>query len=438
MTGNRRSRIAMVLGACLAGIGGLSIYGVAGARPADPASSATVGSSCADPEVWSVGAGPTLPRLAATLPGHINVGGAFPPGAPATVYWFLSPGYVICSAKVQLAGGATVAPTTVLPYPSPTPLGGQYDESSDPASHYTAITITAAKSPVPPGRSCNYPVKSTLFETFAARHGGRPPAVYVKAIEVSPTSLRLKLTPRKPNLRLCPKADLDLWLTTPHGELIRPIHVSVPINPHGGLTAPITLPPGSYRSGETGEPVFNFVSVYARYTQPPATVGLKHTAQAATAAQPLKPAPKTVFQCQKKFKGSKQRKARSACIQRVKSEKPGTSCAHPLISGWQGAAHVGDARDFTVEIQGVDPNLPNGSIEHMYLEITVHNPRVVLCPKAEIIVDYKTTEELLHSVPGVGRELTYFVSVEPHGGTSSTVLTQTGGYQAYAKARYVK
>ena len=60
--------------------------------------------------------------------------------------------------------------------------------------------------------------------------------------------------------------------------------------------------------------------------------------------------PKTVAQCKGKFKRGST--ARTRCIKRVEAEKPGTSCAHPLFSGFavDGAvSQKSDTKDFTVK-----------------------------------------------------------------------------------------
>ncbi len=48
------------------------------------------------------------------------------------------------------------------PYPTPTPSGGEYRESRGSRSPLHLIVITAARSPVPAGSSCNYPLSSGL------------------------------------------------------------------------------------------------------------------------------------------------------------------------------------------------------------------------------------------------------------------------------------
>jgi hypothetical protein len=63
--------------------------------------------------------------------------------------------------------------------------------------------------------------------------------------------------------------------------------------------------------------------------------------------------PKTVFQCQKRFKAGPKR---SACVKRVMSEKPGASCAHPVTS-WlsQTQEPYGDHKDMPIELLVLEP-----------------------------------------------------------------------------------
>lgn len=257
------------LGACcLAVVAGMGLFAALAASAGVSAHAATSGpgSSCADPESVTVGYGSAAPILASTPDYQIKWMGDFQPGYPGSMVWYAPPGDIICSTRVQLANGTVAPPTNVFPYPTPTPTGGQYDETADPASHFSSITITAAKPPVPEGKSCNFPVESSLAETI--QHTGPRPAISVKMIEVSPLALRLKLTPRKPNLLLCPKADLSVWLTDAQGNPIRRVDYYLSVKPHGGLTSVVTVPPSSYRPGENTDPATTEAWAFARVVKP--------------------------------------------------------------------------------------------------------------------------------------------------------------------------
>jgi len=146
-----------------------------------------------------------------------------------------------------------------------------------------------------------------------------------------------------------------------------------------------------------------------------------------------KPLPKTVFQCQKVFKHSASKRA--ACIRRVKSEKPGANCQHPIMSGTNGVEHFGDHKEFTVDVHGVDPNHPVEKEQSIWMKVTLHTSRLVLCPKAELEVDVVTAAELLGQVPLNTQHRIFHVSIPPTGGESSSVKTAVDGYAGRAFAR---
>jgi hypothetical protein len=170
---------------------------------------------------------------------------SLPGSGPMTTEWWATPGYLICSAHLQLADGSVASPTYLIPSATPTPIGGQYDEAAgNPGSALNTITITTAKYPVPPGSSCRYPQESSLIGTVS--HAGPKSHVSVNVVEVSPTRLRLKLKPHKANLALCPTAYIYLWSPFPGRRLVFPVSVK----PHGGLSSTVTVPAGSYTPKE--------------------------------------------------------------------------------------------------------------------------------------------------------------------------------------------
>lgn len=124
--------------------------------------------------------------------------------------------------------------------------------------------------------------------------------------------------------------------------------------------------------------------------------------------------PQTVFGCKKRFQpGSSQR---AACIKRVVSQKPGSSCAHPLESGMAtDGASTGDTKDFTVTTKTISEENsvhPEPRIEEV--EVTIHNPRVVLCSV--------TVNETVTNRSTYAREShVYHPTISPHGGLSSPV-----------------
>ena len=427
---SRRSKEVAALRACLAVVAAVgvspTITPIASARvPRAGASATGVGSSCADPESVTLGYDSTH-NLAETPGYRIKWLGGFGPSFTGSLVWYAPPGEIICSTRIQLANGSVVPPTYLFPYPTPTPNGGQYDELAEPASHVSTITLTAAKSPVPAGKSCTFPIESSLGDTI--QHTGPRPDILVKLIEVSPASVRLKLTPRKPNLVLCPKADFSVWLTDAQGNPVRRLNFYVPVKPHGGLTPVITIPPGTnYRPGvEATDPAMTEAWAFARMAPGTSHKARAKKARAARTAAPpaAHPAsnPTTVSQCKKRYKpGSK---PRAACIKRVK--RPGSSCEHPLMSLQTSYGPGGDKADFTVELGKYDNEaLPFVPVQVNAI-VTIHNPRVVICPKVKII-DFH---------PGSsGTPPHYYAMVGPEGGSSSTITIPFGIFTPTAYAR---
>jgi hypothetical protein len=154
------------------------------------------------------------------------------------------------------------------------------------------------------------------------------------------------------------------------------------------------------------------------------------TALAASAHTTAKPT--TEFQCKKAFaKGSHQR---AACIKRIKSEKPGISCKHPLFSGRavdNGTAQKSDLKDFIVN-EKIDRTHLSGEVGFkntvtFQAEVVVHNPRVVLC-RVEVV-----------EFEGKGRH--WPLKISPHGGLSSELTLENSihiailGYARYTATR---
>jgi hypothetical protein len=245
----QRSNRVAVLGACFAAVVVavviLAIAPIASGASAQMAVGAP-GASCANPEVGGEQLLPTLTSLSFTP--RIDIL-QFPNGDPTTTEWSVPAGYFICATRLQLADGSVASPTYVFPTATPTPIGGQYDETAgDPGSALATITVTAAKSPVLPGASCDYPQESTLTGTVS--HAGPKSHVSVNVVEVSPTRLRLKLKPHKADLVLCPKAYIFLRLINAAGIPARRLVFPVSVKPHGGLSSTVTVPAGSYTRGE--------------------------------------------------------------------------------------------------------------------------------------------------------------------------------------------
>jgi hypothetical protein len=138
--------------------------------------------------------------------------------------------------------------------------------------------------------------------------------------------------------------------------------------------------------------------------------------------------PTTPFQCKKKFRPRS--KARRACIKLVESQKPGSSCKHPLFSAFavDGASSQGsDLKDFTVKFKLDRRNKSGerGESITFHAEVIVSNPRLVMC---RLVV--------AESKGGGPRGRNYPLSIGPHGGLSSQLTLPAGtafGIIGYAR-----
>jgi hypothetical protein len=168
-------------------------------------------------------------------------------GTPRSLSWVaIRPRSVICSVRIQLADGRIVAPTKLLPYSSPTPTGGEYRAPHGTHSPLRQIVVTAARSPVPPGASCNYPVLSSQSVDGAPSTGSDTKDFSVKVKVVSdpapgtkaPMSLQLVVTIHNPRIEIC-RAVLTVYPPNPEGYIraeTAEVH-PVAISPSGTVTS---------------------------------------------------------------------------------------------------------------------------------------------------------------------------------------------------------
>lgn len=192
-----------------------------------------LGSSCQHPLV--VVAKPHEPE-AKVLP-HFTLGGE----GPNTVSWMVTSNYVVCSARVQLQGGAWVKPTSLWPFATPTPTGGEYVETGDPKSRFRQIVVKYAKSAVTRGSSCDYPLGSNGLHSAAGDN---------KDFGVN----------WKPNTPTLDQYEFDVVIHNPQIVICRAVawemedskHPGVPdtyrrayhptVGPHGGISSPLPAP----------------------------------------------------------------------------------------------------------------------------------------------------------------------------------------------------
>jgi|SRR5665213_919242 len=150
--------------------------------------------------------------------------------------------------------------------------------------------------------------------------------------------------------------------------------------------------------------------------------------------------PTTPFQCKKEFKrGSKNWvNNRAACIKRLKREKPGISCKHPVESRSNvDGSRSGDTKDFVTELifHSTD-EVEFGEPVRVQLKVTILNPAHVkrICPRA-LIGDIVRGSEAPH--PGLPI-INYYVHVPPNGGLSPIITIKRGEAvvpHAYAELR---
>ena len=174
---------------------------------AQAAGSARPGSSCAHPWRASYVVGGRGGGFEGDQK-HIEMG-----GSSRKLTWDVWPeqGNVICAVRIELADGRIARPTRLDPYPSPTPVGGEYRAPHGPHSPLRAVFVTAAKSPIPPGASCNYPVHGSLSLNGVPDFGGNAPGLNANIVTVSdpepgssePMRLRLEVHITNPRIVIC-------------------------------------------------------------------------------------------------------------------------------------------------------------------------------------------------------------------------------------------
>jgi hypothetical protein len=252
-----RPRASMGLGACLVvvlAVGvSLPVTLIAGVRPPlVRAAAIAAGSSCAHPYTSTF-----KPIKHGWLGGeqsHIQMG----PFAerPWLVEWFVGSGYVVCNARIQLRNGSLVRPTRLMPYPTPTPTGGEYREPRNARSPLRGIVVTFAKSPIPPGASCNYPLESFNVsrgqggdvKDFTVEEVGFDPNVPLGGVQ----HLRARVTLYDSRVVICPPVKIADTVITPEEANANPAKFGilhnyfVTVGPQGGLSSEVTLPAGDF------------------------------------------------------------------------------------------------------------------------------------------------------------------------------------------------
>jgi hypothetical protein len=167
------------------------------------------------------------------------------PGVKAIVTWdgLDDPGIeeadIICSARIQQRDGSWVGPTRLRPYPTPTPVGGEYVETTNPNTQFQQIVVKFAKSPVPRGANCHYPQQSRVgFKMQKGLNGAFRVGVPAPGMD------EVTVTVRSPNIVICRAIAEEEGQADPgEGSLYEHIQsFPITIGPHGGISSPVPSP----------------------------------------------------------------------------------------------------------------------------------------------------------------------------------------------------
>jgi hypothetical protein len=222
-------------------IGLLALLALAFSSSALGAKAPLPGSSCAHPVVVTLHRG----QSAAHYQHQVIIDAEYRhliPSVKAIVGWhgWSGPGAedtdIICSVRIQRRDGSWVGPTRLRPYPTPTPVGGEYVETTDPSTQFRQVVVKFAKSPVPRGANCNYPQQSRVG---GAMQKGLSAAFRVDTPE--PGMDEVAVTVHDPNTVIC-RIIAEEEGQAPPGvgslyEHIRSFPIS--IGPHGGISSPL-------------------------------------------------------------------------------------------------------------------------------------------------------------------------------------------------------
>jgi hypothetical protein len=164
---------------------------------------------------------------------------------------------IICSARIQRRDGSWVGPTRLRPYPTPTPIGGEYLETTEANTQFRQVIVKFAKSSVPRGSSCDYPQQSRVGGTMQK---GLSAAFRVDTPE--PEMDEVAVTVHDPNIVICQavaeeEGQADPGVNTLY-EHIRSFPIT--IGQRGGASSPVPRPTEPTR--------VLAVKIYSRYLHP--------------------------------------------------------------------------------------------------------------------------------------------------------------------------
>jgi hypothetical protein len=197
-------------------------------------------------------------------------------------------------------------------------------------------------------------------------------------------------------------------LEEPNESIVK--HYRLPTGPHGDMPFVVGLSEGHFR-----------VVVFGRYAGKADARSSGRLSRGATASSRLK----TPFQCQKAFPAGA---ARSRCIARVRSERPGANCAHPLRSeyarDWE---HLGDSKDMPITIEATDPPADYFIGRHVAPPEVTNYESVSFTSDTKVTVCY--AELITYEDPNGTTVKHYRLPTGPHGNTPFVVGATEGSYR---------
>jgi hypothetical protein len=201
-------------------------------------------------------------------------------------------------------------------------------------------------------------IKAPIYPFIIGLHGGeRALALLLEAPAPFPTDV-MSLVPTTSGLIL----SLLMDEVSP-GNRTAIIGLSLTLGGNAGITMPKSCPKGGF----VWRTDFSYWE--GPDTTAQATSSCLGKGKAAMATAQAASAPKTAFQCEKRFK---QVQSRHRCF----SQLPGASCAHPLEAQTAGPTHRGDTHDLTV----TDNEKPEGENVWQSWSWKPKNRNVAICP----------------------------------------------------------
>lgn len=272
----------------------------------------------------------------------------------------------------ESTGGIPQAPVrAVIHLPKGTGLGLTRLPKADLCSYDTLTTV--GRSACPKGSHAG-PVGSARLEAVV---GGRPTIVkapiypFIIGLHGGGRALALLLVAPAPFqtdvMSLVPSTSgMILSLLTDEvspGDRSAIIGLSLTLGGNAGITMPKSCPKGGFE-WRTDFSYWEGPDTTAQATSPCPGKG-----KAATATAQAASAPKTAFQCEKRFK---QVQSRHRCFNQL----PGANCAHPLEAQTAGPTHRGDTTNLAV----TDSEEPEGENVWQSWSWKPKNRNVAICP----------------------------------------------------------